>query len=150
MLDAVTAVATAAAVVVAVVAVGVGWWLATRERRHARLVERQRALTDMLAAFEAMQAYRVPTSGDDGDVTTWSETHPLEFEEVRARWRASLYASGEPLPYTRRAAFNHIGPGPLPEGARLEGNPEIDTEEVRAVRGELVDALDRLWRQIES
>ncbi|GAW48200.1 MULTISPECIES: hypothetical protein [unclassified Nocardioides] len=150
VLDAITALGTAAAVLVALAAVAVGWHVANRDRKHSRLVERQRALIDLLAAFEAMQAYQVPAFGKDGELTTWSQTHPREFEEIRARWRASLYASGEDLPYTRRAAFDHFGPGPLPDGARLEGNPEIDTDAVRAIRGEIVDVLDLLRTQIEG
>lgn len=143
-LDLVGTLASVAAVLVALVAVGAGLLIARGERRHSRLAERQRALVDLLAAFEAMQAFRAPQYDGEGGVITAADQLPVEFEEARARWRASLYGSAEPLPYTRRAAFSHFGAGPVPEGARQEGNPEVDAPDVMAVRGEIVDALDAL------
>lgn len=150
VLDAITVLASVAAVLVALVAVGVGLHVARGERKHARLVDRQRALIDLLTAFEAMQAFRVPKYGENGELTTTADESPQAFEEVRARWRANLYASAEALPYTRNAAFSHFGAGPFPNGARQEGNPEVDTPEVMTVRGEIMVALDALRDQLEG
>lgn len=149
-LEAVTALASVAAVLVSLVAVGVGLRVARQERRFTRLAERQRALIDLLATFETMHALLVPKPDADGRLTTIAEANPQAFEEVRARWRASLYGPAEALPYTREAAFSHFGPGPIPDGARQLGNPETDTPEAMTVRGELVDAVDALRGRMKN
>lgn len=121
MLDAVsTLVSVLTAVLVALVAVGVGFHVARSERRQVRVAARQRGLIDLLAAFEAMQAFRVPGYEAEGELTTMAEQSPHAFVEVRARWRASLcrdaalHPNGGVQPLRRGAGLCRVATGGEP------------------------------------
>jgi hypothetical protein len=162
--DAVTAVATAAAALVAAWAVISANRTARRAREHQRLAERYDAAVALLSAFEEIQEIREwadPMFHSDEEYAAIlkrnAENETLQL--ARARCVALLRASEEPLPITRGAFFNHTG---LPftddpeqaekmlEGAPQLGNPEAEMPDVMRTRGEIVATIDGLRGRLSN
>jgi hypothetical protein len=142
--DAVTAIATAAAALVAAWAVVSANHVARRAREHQRLDERHRDCVALLAAFEEIQSLREfrdveVQSVDDYTAAGERDAQNEALKLARARCSALLRASPEPLPITRGAFFNHTGT-PLWDdlsddyqaiGRRLQGAPQLGTQRTR-------------------
>lgn len=148
VLEFISDVAAPGGVIVAVAALLWSWRQGRAERRHQLLAERYRALVDLLGAFELLEALR-PT------FAVWVAGENVDLEQAAATWRARLRASPEPLPISR-STLEHMPYGATDlEKQTLEtafqlGNPESEAELTMAVRGELVEALASLRKELGS
>lgn len=109
-------------------------------------------LSELLAAFELIQSLRAAHHVEDR-YSLDEQNEPLKH--ARAASLASLHGSPEELPITRGLTLRHIpyGAADEREAAHLQaapkiGDPESESDEVRVIRGEIVDSLDRLRREI--
>jgi hypothetical protein len=153
-IDVATAVSSTAGVLVAVGAIVWSRHEGVVERRHQLIVERHRALRELLAAFEATQSLRASHYLENrSELDTSNEA----LKHAQASFRAHLHGSPEDLPITRGLSLRHIPYGAVDaaEAAHLAcaskiGDPESESPDVMAVRGELIETLTRLREQLSS
>jgi hypothetical protein len=136
--DVATAVAATAGVLVAVGAIVWSRHEGVVERRHQLIVERHRALKELLAPLEAIQPLRASYHLENrSELDTSNET----LKHAQATFRAHLYDSPEDLPITRvQLGLRHTpyGADDAAEdvhlaGASRMGDPESESPAVMAV-----------------
>lgn len=153
--DRITALATFAAVIVAIAAIGVSIQLTRKDRKHQYLRERLSNAVDLMMAFEEVRAIAVQQ---------WLATEPRAtntvsaIDEIRARakFKAILRSSAEPLPITRGSIFRHIpfGADDPDEHAYLDsapsiGDPETDEELDMKIRAEIVASITAIRNELD-